>query len=79
MFLLPPSSGPDDGGSKDLWDVGKLLPDYMALQPRRQPAIFMFAAVLWKVCDSDHVLYNTHVILNLVLHHSISCCEASYI
>jgi hypothetical protein len=25
---------PDDGGSKDLWNVGKLLPDYTALQPR---------------------------------------------
>jgi hypothetical protein len=30
--------GPDDGGSKDLWNVGKLLPDYTALQPRRQPS-----------------------------------------
>jgi hypothetical protein len=29
---------PDDGGSKDLWNVGKLLPDHMALQPRRQPS-----------------------------------------
>jgi hypothetical protein len=28
---------PDDGGSKNLWNVGKLLPDYMVLQPRRQP------------------------------------------
>jgi hypothetical protein len=27
---------PDDGGSKDLWNVGKLLPDYTVLQPRRQ-------------------------------------------
>jgi hypothetical protein len=27
---------PDDGGSKDLWNDGKLLPDYMVLQPRRQ-------------------------------------------
>jgi hypothetical protein len=25
---------PDDGGSKDLWNVGKLLPDYTVLQPR---------------------------------------------
>jgi hypothetical protein len=25
-----------DGGSKDLWNVGKLLPDYTVLQPRRQ-------------------------------------------
>jgi hypothetical protein len=29
---------PDDGRSKDLWNVGKLLPDYTALQPRRQPS-----------------------------------------
>jgi hypothetical protein len=30
----------DDGGSKDLWNVGKLLPDYMALQPTRQPSSY---------------------------------------
>jgi hypothetical protein len=23
----------DDGGSKDLWNIGKLLPDYMAYNP----------------------------------------------
>jgi hypothetical protein len=28
---------PDDGGSTDLWNVGKLIPVYTALQPRRQP------------------------------------------
>jgi hypothetical protein len=32
------SHRPDDRGSKDLWNVGKRLPDYMALQPRRQPS-----------------------------------------
>jgi hypothetical protein len=32
------SDRPDDGGSKDLWNVGKLLPDYTALKPRRQPS-----------------------------------------
>jgi hypothetical protein len=31
-YLLPPSSGPDYGGSK------YLPPDYTALQPRRQPS-----------------------------------------
>jgi hypothetical protein len=31
---------PDDGGSKDLWNVGKLLPDYTALQPRRKPSSY---------------------------------------
>jgi hypothetical protein len=34
----PSSSGDDDGGSNDLLNVGKLLPDYTALQPRRQPS-----------------------------------------
>jgi hypothetical protein len=28
---------PDDGGSKDPWNVGKLIPDNTALQPTRQP------------------------------------------
>jgi hypothetical protein len=28
----------DDGGSKDLWNVGKFLPDYTVLQSRRQPS-----------------------------------------
>jgi hypothetical protein len=34
----PPSSGRLPSASKDLWNVGKLLPDYTALQPRRQPS-----------------------------------------
>jgi aryl carrier-like protein len=29
---------PDDGGSKDLWNAGQLIPVYTALQPRRQPS-----------------------------------------
>jgi hypothetical protein len=35
------SHRPDDGGSKVLWNVGKLLPDYTALQPRRQPSSYL--------------------------------------
>jgi hypothetical protein len=35
---LPTFHRPDDGSSKHLWNVGKLLPDYTALQPRRQPS-----------------------------------------
>jgi hypothetical protein len=31
---------PDDGGSKVLRNVGKFLPDYTALQPRRQPSSY---------------------------------------
>jgi hypothetical protein len=31
---------PDDGGRKYLWNVGKLLPDYSVLQPRRQPSSY---------------------------------------
>jgi hypothetical protein len=29
---------PDDGGSKDLWNVGQFLRDYMAQRPRRRPS-----------------------------------------
>jgi hypothetical protein len=29
---------PDDGGGKALWNVGKLIPVYTALQPRVQPS-----------------------------------------
>jgi hypothetical protein len=32
--------GSDNGGSKDLWNAGKLLPDYTALQPRKQPSSY---------------------------------------
>jgi hypothetical protein len=31
---------PDDGGSKYLWNVDKLLPDYTVLQPRRQQSSY---------------------------------------
>jgi hypothetical protein len=33
-------SAADDGGSKHLWIVCKILPDYMAQQPRRQPSSY---------------------------------------
>jgi hypothetical protein len=32
---------PDDGGSKHLWNVSKLLSDYVVLQPRRQPSSYL--------------------------------------
>jgi hypothetical protein len=35
-----PGCSPDDGGSKDLRNVGKLLPDYTVLQPRRQQSSY---------------------------------------
>jgi hypothetical protein len=31
---------PDDGGSKHIWSVGKLLPDYTAQHPRRQSSSY---------------------------------------
>jgi hypothetical protein len=31
---------PDDGGSKHLWNIGKLLPDYTAQQRRRHPSSY---------------------------------------
>jgi hypothetical protein len=40
------SSLPDDGGgSKSLWNFGKLLPDKTVLQPGIQPAVCVFICV----------------------------------
>jgi hypothetical protein len=36
---------PDDGGSKHLWNVSKLLPDYVVQQHRRQPSSYL---LLWE-------------------------------
>jgi hypothetical protein len=38
-----PSKCPDDGGRMHLWNVGKLLPDYMVQQPRIQPSSLVTA------------------------------------
>jgi hypothetical protein len=35
-----PIREPDDGGGRYLWNVGKLIPVYRALQPRRQPSSY---------------------------------------
>jgi hypothetical protein len=40
---------PDDGGSKNLWNVGKVLPAYTAQQPRRQPSAFSVFKPMWSV------------------------------
>jgi hypothetical protein len=38
LFKTLPHHRLDNGGSKYLWNVGKLLPDYTVLQLRRQPS-----------------------------------------
>jgi hypothetical protein len=39
------SPRPEDGGSKDPWNVGKFLPDYTAQQRRRQSSsVYCFMA-----------------------------------
>jgi hypothetical protein len=44
---------PGDGGSKDLWNVGKLLPDYTALQPIRRPSSWTIPpSICWEQCGS---------------------------
>jgi hypothetical protein len=35
MWRTEIEMGPDDGGSKHLWNVGQFLPDYTAQHPRR--------------------------------------------
>jgi hypothetical protein len=37
-IVVPCCLVPDNGGSKHLWNVGGLVPDYTAQQPRRQPS-----------------------------------------
>jgi hypothetical protein len=32
---------PDDGGKENLWNAGKILPDYTTQQPRCQPSYFI--------------------------------------
>jgi hypothetical protein len=50
--VAPCSQGDDNGGSKDLWNFGKLLPDYTALQPRRQP---LHTYILLFVTNDDSI------------------------
>jgi hypothetical protein len=42
-WFLPPSglTHRPDGGSRRLWNVGELLPDFTAEQPRRQPSSYV--------------------------------------
>jgi hypothetical protein len=49
---------PDDGGSKDLRNVGKLLPGYTVLQPRRQPSSY---SPLWKLQILQSRKSSTHL------------------
>jgi hypothetical protein len=49
---------PDDGGSKHLWNVGKLLPDYTALQPRRQPSSYSPIALMMEAVRTSETLVN---------------------
>jgi hypothetical protein len=39
---------PDDGGSTDPWNIGKLTPVYTALQPRRQPSSIIIHNNGWR-------------------------------
>jgi hypothetical protein len=47
------ATSPDDGGSKHLWNVGKILPDYTTQKPRRRPSSYevflhcLIYRVLW--------------------------------
>jgi hypothetical protein len=63
----------DDGGSKDLWNVGKLLPDYTALQPRRQPSslfLFLFAASVEPQTTAPFLF--THILNKFSTHEGLS-------
>jgi hypothetical protein len=53
----------DDGGSKDLWNVGKLLPDYTVLQPRTQPSSYspprepQIQLILWRAIVNTAITF----------------------
>jgi hypothetical protein len=56
---LSSEDGPDDGGSKYLWNICKLIPDYTVLQTRRQPSSYLPLwepqifpnSIFWKMFD----------------------------
>jgi hypothetical protein len=47
---------PDDGGSTDLWNVGKLTPVYTALQPSGHTR--KIASSWTNSCVSSHTVHN---------------------
>jgi hypothetical protein len=53
-----PSNLPDDEGSKHLWNGGKLVPDYKAQQPRRQPSSLRNLLVDFRNINTDFKLNN---------------------
>jgi hypothetical protein len=55
----------DNGGTKHLWNVGILLPDYTAQQPRRQQSynkcehvdsVFSLRVKLKQLCEITYIL-----------------------
>jgi hypothetical protein len=72
---------PDDGGSKDLWNVGKLLPDYTVLQPIRQPSSLYVVSTSSDLCI--HVWSAYHLSVQFVkwrpLSHNIEDRHCSWI
>jgi hypothetical protein len=45
-----------NGGRKCLWNVGKLLPDYTALQPRRHPSSNTQLSCKFYKCTNNNVI-----------------------
>jgi hypothetical protein len=61
---------PDDGRSKVLWNTGKFLPDYTALQPIRQPSSYQpprKPQVLRKYIISKTII-NIIITIKMILH-----------
>jgi hypothetical protein len=52
---------PDDGGSKYLWNVSKLLPDSMVLQRRRQSSSSLFTIVLLSPAWIEQQIYQNFI------------------
>jgi hypothetical protein len=80
---------PDDGGSKDLWNVVKLLPDYTVLQPRRQPSSYsppwepqiLQNTVLYLLICLTNKMSAVCVVLKIITHQKncLKMCGSKYL
>jgi hypothetical protein len=63
---------PDGGGSSGLWNVGRIVPNYTALQPRRQPSSWCFL-ITWTIMSSRKTVY-----VKILVYRFCACLTALY-
>jgi hypothetical protein len=65
----------NDGGSTDLWNTGKLIPVYTALQPRRQPFSVFFS--FYFVSSNQWTAGAKYVKFHMEIDHSFVAIECN--